>query len=192
MLKYCSGCERDLEIDNFYSFEKSTCKECVNKKVKCEYCDKEFNSTNLSKHIKQIHSTYSSSGTNDSTYNSSGTTDSTSKKANKNNRTSYNTDKNNSTSYKADKTNSTSEITLAYHLYINSYADSLKNNNSYDKKVIEKINKILASSRILNDKIAKDSINQNKQRQFVDNLEKLKDLKYFDEKICNITLNGIQ
>ena len=58
MLKYCNGCERDLEIDKYYSYKKSTCKECVNKKVKCEYCDKEFNSTNLSKHIKQIHSTY--------------------------------------------------------------------------------------------------------------------------------------
>ena len=55
MLKYCNGCKRDLEIDKFYSYKKSTCKECVNKKVKCEYCDKVFNSTNLSKQIKQIH-----------------------------------------------------------------------------------------------------------------------------------------
>ena len=66
MLKYCNGCERDLEIDKFNSYMKSTCKECVNKKVNCEYCNKEFNSTNLSKHIKQIHSTYNSSNTNDS------------------------------------------------------------------------------------------------------------------------------
>ena len=50
MLKYCNGCKRDLETDNFYSYKKSTCKECVNRKVKCNYCDKEFNSTNLSKH----------------------------------------------------------------------------------------------------------------------------------------------
>ena len=33
MLKYCNGCERDLEIDKFYSYKKSTCKECVNRKV---------------------------------------------------------------------------------------------------------------------------------------------------------------
>ena len=66
MLKYCNGCKRDLEIDKFYSYKKSICKECVNKKVKCNYCAREFNSTNLSKHIKQIHSTRS----NDSTYNS--------------------------------------------------------------------------------------------------------------------------
>ena len=47
----------------------------MNKKVKCDYCDKEFNSTNLSKHTKQIYSTYNTSNTNDST----------SKKTNKNN-----------------------------------------------------------------------------------------------------------
>ena len=78
MLKYCYGCKRDLEIDHFYSYKKSTCKECVNKKVKCDYCDKEFNSTNLSKHIKQRHSTYGSSSTNDSTSNRSLNSDSTS------------------------------------------------------------------------------------------------------------------
>ena len=48
MLKYCNGCKRDLEIDDFYSYKKSICKQCVNKKVKCNYCNKEFNSTNLS------------------------------------------------------------------------------------------------------------------------------------------------
>ena len=166
MLKYCNACERDLEIDNFHSYKKSTCKECVNEKVKCEYCDKEFNSTNLSKHIKQIHSTYNSSGTNDST----------SKKPKKIKSTSYKTDKNISTSYKADKNNSTSEITLADHLYINANADSLKSNNSYDKKDIEKINESLASSRRLNDKIAKVSINQKEKKQFGNNLKKVKDL----------------
>ena len=67
MLKYCNGCERDLEFDKFYSYKKSTCKECVNRKVKCDYCNKEFNSTNLSKHIKQIHSTLQRSDKSDST-----------------------------------------------------------------------------------------------------------------------------
>ena len=71
MLKYCNGCKRDLEIDKFYSYKKSICKECVKRKVKCYYRNKEFNSTNLSKHIKQIHSTYKTSRTNDSTYNTS-------------------------------------------------------------------------------------------------------------------------
>ena len=36
MLKYCNGFKRDLDIDNFYSYKKSICKECVNKKVKCD------------------------------------------------------------------------------------------------------------------------------------------------------------
>ena len=114
MLKYCNGCKRDLEIDNFYSYKKSICKECVNRKVKCDYCDKEFKNTNLSKHIKQIHSTYNSSRTNDSTYNSSRTNDST-----------YNTSRTNgstydstSTSNKTNKNNSTSEITLSDQFYL--------------------------------------------------------------------------
>ena len=77
MLKYCSGCEKGLEIDNFQSYNKSTCKECV-KKVECYYCGKEFNTTNLSKHIKQRHSTYDSTRTNDSTSNRSLYNDSTS------------------------------------------------------------------------------------------------------------------
>ena len=68
MLKYSDGCKRDLEIDNFRFQKKSTSEECVNKKVKCDYYDKEFNSTKLSKHIKQIHSTYISSTTNDSLF----------------------------------------------------------------------------------------------------------------------------
>ena len=88
MLKYCNGCKRDLEIVNFYSYKKSICKECVNKKVKCGYCDREFNSTNLSKHIKQRHSTNDTSRANDSTYDStynSTYNDSTSNKTHKNN-----------------------------------------------------------------------------------------------------------
>ena len=31
----------------------STCIECFNKKVKCEFCYKEFNKTYLSKHLKR-------------------------------------------------------------------------------------------------------------------------------------------
>ena len=33
MSKYCNRCKRDLEIDNFYSYKKSICKQCVNKKI---------------------------------------------------------------------------------------------------------------------------------------------------------------
>ena len=178
MLKYCNGCKRDLEIDNFYSYKKSICKECLNKKVKCDLCNKEFNSTILSKHIKQRHCTYKSSGTNDSTYNSSRTNDST-----------YDST---GTSNKVIKNNSTSEITLSDQLYVSTYADSLKTkNNSYDKKDIDKVNKILPRNRILNDKIAKGSINQKEKSQFGNILKKLKELNYFNAKICNILLKPI-
>ena len=62
----------------FFILLKKTCKECVNKKVKCENWDKEFNSKNLSKQLKQLHaSTYNSSRRNESTYDSSRTNDST-------------------------------------------------------------------------------------------------------------------
>ena len=89
MSKYCNGCKRDLEIDNFYSYKKSICKQCVNKKIKCDYCDKEFNSTNLSKHIKQIHSTLLGSGKSDSTLQRSDKSDSTLQRSDKNNEPLY-------------------------------------------------------------------------------------------------------
>ena len=53
MLKYCNGCKRVLEIDNFYSHKKSTCRDCINKKVNCDFCGEKFKSTNLSKNLKQ-------------------------------------------------------------------------------------------------------------------------------------------
>ena len=152
MLNYCNCCKRELGNDNFYTYKKSICKQCVNKKVKCDHCEKEFNSTKLSKHIKQIHSTYNTSRANDST----------SKK----------TDKNNSTSQKTNKNNSTSEINLSDQLYVSTFTDSLKNKHiSYDQKDIDKINKILAINRKLNDKIEKDSINPKEKVQFANNLK---------------------
>ena len=33
MSKYSNRCKRDLEIDNFYSYKKSICKQCVFKKL---------------------------------------------------------------------------------------------------------------------------------------------------------------
>ena len=112
MLKYCNGCEKDLEIDNFYSYKKGICKLCVNKKVKCVYCNKEFNSTNVSKHIKQIHSTFKQTDTSDSTFK------------------------------KTDTSDITSEITLSEQLYVRNYIDLMKNRNiCYEQKDIDKIKK---------------------------------------------------
>ena len=89
----------------------------------------EFNITNLSNYIKQIHSTYNSSSTNDSTYNSSSTNDFTSDDSNSNKT------ENNSTSNMTDKNISTSEITLSDQIYVITLADSLKNKHiSYDQK----------------------------------------------------------
>ena len=60
----CSDCENKksckecnvLKTD-FYKYKKgklySTCIECFNKKVKCEFCNKKFNKTYLSKHLKR-------------------------------------------------------------------------------------------------------------------------------------------
>ena len=162
------------------------------------YCEKEFISTNLSKHIKQIHGTYDSTRTNNSTYNTSRTSDRTYNSSRINDST-YNstrikdstsnkTIKNNITSNKTNENNSTSETTLSDQLYVRTYIGSLKNNNniSYDKTDIDKINNILARNGILTNKIAKDSINQKEKKQFANNLKKLKELNSFNEKICNI------
>ena len=113
MLKYCNGCERDLEIDKFYSYKKSTCKECINRKVKCDYCDKEFNSTNLSKHIIQIHSTLIRSDKSDSTLQRS--------------------DKSDSTLQRSDKNNEPLYPTIQDSLYLNKFIELTKD-KIYDKK----------------------------------------------------------
>ena len=71
MLDYCKKCRRCLVIENFCYYKKNTYEDCVNKKVKCDYCGQKFDSTNISKHIKQRHTTTldeNSSLKNDSTY----------------------------------------------------------------------------------------------------------------------------
>ena len=169
MLKYCNGCKRDLEIDNFYSYKKSTCKQCINKKVKCHYCNKEFNSTNLSKHMKQIHSTsntndstYNTSSTNDSTYNTSNTNDSTYNTSSTNDSTYNTSNTNDSTSKKTNKNNIIDENndplypTVEDSLYLNKYNKLMKDKvNNFDIKTRDKINRILNNNRMIHDKIKK-------------------------------------
>ena len=165
MLKYCNVCKRDLEIDNFYSYKKSTCKECVNKKVKCDYCDREFNSTNLSKHVKQRHSTYNS------TIN------------NTNNNTINNT--NNSTNNNI--IDDPLYPTIGDSLYLNKYFE-LNKDKIYDTKTWNQINRILTKNRILYDKIKNKNITIGEQKQYENNIYKLKDLDYVDERVCKILL----
>ena len=157
MLKYCNRCKRDLEINNFYSFKKSICKQCVNKKNKCDYCDKEFNSTNLSKHIKQIHSTLVRS------------------------------DKSDSTLQRSDKNNETLYPTIEDGLHLNKYIE-LKKDKIYDIKTRDQINKILTKNRMLHDKIKNKTITKREEEQYENNINKLRDLNYFDERACKIHL----
>ena len=60
----CSDCENkkrckvcNILKTDFYKYKNgkmySTCMECFNKKVKCEFCNKEFNKTYLSKHFRK-------------------------------------------------------------------------------------------------------------------------------------------
>ena len=53
--KRCKVC--NILKTDFYKYKNgklySTCKECFNKKVKCEFCNKEFNKTYLSKYLKR-------------------------------------------------------------------------------------------------------------------------------------------
>ena len=165
MLKYCNVCKRDLEIDNFYSYKKSTCKECVNKKIKCDYCDREFNSTNLSKHVKQRHSTYNSTINN----------------------TNNNTINNTNNSTKNNIIDDPLYPTIGDSLYLNKYFE-LNKDKIYDKKTWNQINRILTKNRILYDKIKNKNITIGEQKQYENNIYKLKDLDYVDERVCKILL----
>ena len=181
MLKYCNDCKRDLENDNFYSYKKSICKQCVNKKVKCDYCDKEFNSTNLSKHIKQRHNTFDSSRTNDTSRPNDSTHDST-----------YNSTHDNNSSMPIkyiDENYDPLYPTIKDGLYLNEYAKLLEDKiKNLDMKTLHKIDKILTKSNILNNKIMNKTITKIEEKQYENNLRKLKDLDYFDERLCKILL----
>ena len=148
MSKYCNRCKRDLEIDNFYSYKKSTCKEGVNKKVKCDFCNKEFNSTNISKHIKQIHSTLLRSDKNDSTLQRYDKSDSTSLRSDKSDSTLQRSDKSDSTLQRSGKSNEPLYPTKEDGLYLNIY-NKLMKDKIYDTKTRDKINRILTKNRIL-------------------------------------------
>ena len=167
MSKYCNRCKRDLEIDIFYSYKKSICKQCVNKKVKCDYCHKEFNSTSLSKHIKQIHSILLSFVTSDSTL--------------------LKSDKSDSTLQRSDKNNEPLYPTIEDGLYLNKYIGS-KKDKIYDMKTRDEINRILYKNRRLHDKIKNNTITKREEEQYENNLSKPRDLNYFDESVCKILL----
>ena len=170
MSKYCNRCKKDLEIDNFYSYKKSICKQCINKKVKCDYCNKEFNSTNLSKHIKQMHSTVLRSNKSDSTYNGT-----------------YNSTYDDNTLQVSDKNNKPLYPTIEDSLYLKKY-NELKKDKIYDIKTRNQISRILTKNRILHNKRINKIITKKEETQFENNSNKLKDLDCFDERVCKILL----
>ena len=63
--KRCKVC--NILKTDFYKYRNgklySTCIECFNKKVKCEFCNKEFNKTYLSKHLKRCNINHDNTNT---------------------------------------------------------------------------------------------------------------------------------
>ena len=61
MVKKCVECDIEKDINSFYKYNKtnkfhSKCKDCFNRKEKCEYCDKMLNRSFMKRHCKQNHS----------------------------------------------------------------------------------------------------------------------------------------
>ena len=55
MTYHCNECEKNLEESNFYKKVKNRCKDCLNKKLKCEVCGKFFSKKWLTNHIEREH-----------------------------------------------------------------------------------------------------------------------------------------
>ena len=110
-----------------------------------------------------MHSIYNTSRTNDSTYNS--------------------------TSNKTDENNEPLYPTIEDGLYLNKYIKIMKDKvNNFDIKTQDQINRILTKSRMLHDKIKNSTITMREEKQYENNLIKLKSLDYFDERVCKILL----
>ena len=70
-------------------------------------------------------------------------------------------------------------------LYLNKYIKLLKEKiNNLDIKTQDKINRILTKNRILHDKIKNNTITKREEKQYENKLNKLRDLNYFDERVC--------
>ena len=74
-------------------------------------------------------------------------------------------------------------------LYLNKYVKLLKEKiKNLDIKTQDKINRILTKNRILLDKIKNNTITKREEKQYEKKLNKLRDLNYFDERVCKILL----
>ena len=58
--------------------------------------------------------------------------------------------------------------------------------NNFDIKTQNKINSVLIKNRMLHDKIINNTLTQREEKQYENNLSKLRDLNYFDERVCKI------
>ena len=57
----CIECGKNLDECNFYRIVKSRCKDCLNKKFKCELCGKFFTKKRLTTHIEREYQNESNS-----------------------------------------------------------------------------------------------------------------------------------
>ena len=55
MVFHCIECGRNLDENSFYKKVKNRCKDCLNKKFKCELCGKFFTKKWLTTHIEREH-----------------------------------------------------------------------------------------------------------------------------------------
>ena len=55
MVFLCIECEKKLDENRFYRKVKNRCKDCLNKKFKCELCEKSFTKKWLKTHIEREH-----------------------------------------------------------------------------------------------------------------------------------------
>ena len=55
MTFHCTECGKNLDESNFYKKVKNKCKNCLNKKLKCQVCGKFFSKKWLTNHIEREH-----------------------------------------------------------------------------------------------------------------------------------------
>ena len=55
MTHLCIECRLELDVNNFYTKVKNRCKDCLNKKFKCEFCEKSFTKKWMKTHIEREH-----------------------------------------------------------------------------------------------------------------------------------------
>ena len=92
---------------------------------------------------------------------------------------------------KSEQIDDSTYYNLSDSKIINDSMDTRKNNISYDKKDILKINSLLDKSRIFNDNLY-ETITQKGKRQYVTITEKLAILVYFKKEVSDIIIKGIK